>query len=320
MFNNVYKNRRVLITGHTGFKGSWLVTWLQLLGANLFGIALKPNTIPSHFSLLKSEIKSYICDIRDYNKLEQIIKKIQPEFIFHLAAQPLVIASYKSPLYTFATNVIGTANILELSRKIASLRGIVIVTSDKCYQNREILSGYKETDPLGGYDPYSASKAATEIVAASYRNSFFNVNEYGKKHGVLLATARAGNVIGGGDWAEDRLIPDIVRANLAGGPALLRYPQAVRPWQHVLDCLSGYLLLGQKLLQGKTAFADSWNFAPNFFVPVSVFELAQKMRYFWPAIQIKTRAAKVKSHETNYLKLDVSKACSFIKVAKHVEY
>jgi CDP-glucose 4,6-dehydratase len=313
MFSNVYKNRRVLVTGHTGFKGSWLVAWLQQLGADIAGIALEPDTVPSHFAILKPGIKKYICDIRDYNKLALIIKKIKPEIIFHLAAQPLVRESYLSPLYTLETNIMGTANVLEASKNIPALRAVVVVTSDKCYENREILRGYREGDRLGGYDPYSASKAAAEIVTASYRNSFFNVDKFGKEHHVLIATARAGNVIGGGDWAKDRLIPDIVHSSVAGNVVLLRNSQAVRPWQHVLESLSGYLLLGEKLLQGKKDFAASWNFAPNYADTISVLDIAKKMRNLWPIINFKKQVSGKHLHEAQYLRLNSFKARSLLK-------
>jgi CDP-glucose 4,6-dehydratase len=313
MFNNVYKNRKVLVTGHTGFKGSWLVSWLQDLGADVLGIALEPDTNPSHFASLKLNVKTHICDVRDYEKISSIIKNFKPEIIFHLAAQPLVIESYKSPLYTFETNIIGTANVLEAGKGIDALKAVIAITTDKCYENQEWVWSYRETDRLGGYDPYSASKAAAEMVIASYRNSFFNVDKFGKQHCTLIASARAGNVIGGGDWAPDRLIPDIIRASVANKVTLLRNPQAIRPWQHVLESLSGYLLLGEKLFKGEKTFATAWNFAPDSENGVSVLEVVEKMQQIWPKIKFKKQKNINQFHETHYLTLDSSKARSLLK-------
>lgn len=258
MFDNVYKNRKVLVTGHTGFKGSWLTLWLQMMGAEVIGISLPSDTSPNHCDLLKLDIESYYIDIRDEDSIRQKIIEIQPEIVFHLAAQPLVRRSYRFPLKTWATNVMGTANILDACRELQDLKAIVVVTTDKCYNNKEWERGYREDDPLGGHDPYSASKGGSELVAASYRSSFFNTPS-----SPLLATARAGNVIGGGDWAEDRLIPDLIRSIDSGESLEIRSPNATRPWQHVLECLSGYLLLGQKLLEENEYCADAWNFGPS---------------------------------------------------------
>jgi CDP-glucose 4,6-dehydratase len=258
MFGNRYKNRKVLVTGHTGFKGSWLVLWLQMLGAKVTGISLPPETLPNHWSLLGLDVESFYIDIRNEVVLRQKIVEINPEIVFHLAAQPLVRRSYQQPLETWAINVMGTANVLDACRKLEELAALVVVTTDKCYENKEWVWGYREIDHLGGHDPYSASKGGSELVAASYRRSFFNTPS-----SPLLATARAGNVIGGGDWSEDRLIPDLVRSVAAGMPLEIRSPNATRPWQHVLECISGYLMLGQQLLEGNKSCADAWNFGPD---------------------------------------------------------
>lgn len=258
MFENIYKGRRILVTGHTGFKGSWLVLWLLSLGAKVTGISLRPETVPAHWDLLGLDVESLYLDIRDESRLRRAVTETRPEVVFHLAAQPLVRRSYRQPLDTWATNVMGTANLLDACRQVEELAAIVVVTTDKCYENKEWVWGYREIDPLGGHDPYSASKAGSELVAGSYRRAFFN-----SPSSPLLATARAGNVIGGGDWSEDRLIPDLVRAIESGRPLEIRSPHATRPWQHVLECLSGYLMLGQQLLNGNAACADAWNFGPD---------------------------------------------------------
>ncbi|MGT2429927.1 CDP-glucose 4,6-dehydratase [Cupriavidus basilensis] len=246
LFGDVYRGRRVLLTGHTGFKGSWLALWLTQMGARVTAVALPPETSPNHWDLLGLGVDDHRLDIRDGDALAKAVASARPEIVFHLAAQPLVRRSYREPVATWATNVMGTANLLESCRNTDSVRGILVVTSDKCYENHEWVWGYRENDRLGGHDPYSASKAATEILVASYRASFM--------HGEAapgLASARAGNVIGGGDWSEDRLIPDLVRAIVAGQEVEIRSPEATRPWQHVLESLSGYLLLGKRLLEGR---------------------------------------------------------------------
>jgi CDP-glucose 4,6-dehydratase len=236
LFNNIYKNKRVLVTGNTGFKGSWLTLWLKEMGAQVFGISLPPDTEPNHWNLSKINCRNFFQDIRNFEMTSKIMDEVQPEIIFHLAAQTLVRKSYKNVLETWSTNVMGTANLLEICKKIPTIRAMVVVTTDKVYENKEWLWGYRENDALGGYDSYSASKAATELVVSSFRKSFF-------QNGPLVATARAGNVIGGGDWAEDRLIPDLIRAISKNEILEIRSPKSTRPWQHVLDCLSGYLLL-----------------------------------------------------------------------------
>lgn len=300
-FSDVYRDRNVLVTGHTGFKGSWLTLWLQSLGARVAGIALAPDTTPNHWNLLGLEINEYRMDIRDADAIASIVNKLQPEIVFHLAAQPLVRRSYVDPLETWSTNVMGTANLLEACRHVPSVSSIVVVTTDKCYENLNCARGYREDDRLGGYDPYSASKAGAELVAASYRTAFF------QEHGPLLATARAGNVIGGGDWSEDRLIPDLVRAVQCRVPMEIRYPHATRPWQHVLDPLGGYLLLGQKLLEGQREFAEAWNFGPDAEDNRTVAEVLERLRAYWPELTWQV-TPQPQPHEAALLHLDSNKA------------
>lgn len=302
LFDNIYENKRVLVTGHTGFKGSWLSLWLSELGAKVFGLSLSPDTVLSHWDLLNLPISDYNCDIRDAVAVDQIIKSIQPEIIFHLAAQPLVRRSYRDPLETWSTNVMGTVNVLEACRHNASVKAIVVITTDKCYENYEVSRGYREDDRLGGYDPYSASKAGSELVAASYRRAFFD-----NENGTLLATARAGNVVGGGDWSEDRLIPDLIRAVSKQESLGVRSPNATRPWQHVLESLSGYLLLGEKLYIGCKDLAGSWNFGPRLDGNRSVLEVLKKFNKVWEDINWhQTTCAQ--PHESKLLYLDSNKA------------
>lgn len=302
ILGNGFKNRRVLVTGHTGFKGSWLVLWLQLLGAKVTGISLPPETSPNHWNLLGLDVESFHLDIRNGELLRQKILATKPEIVFHLAAQPLVRRSYQRPLETWATNVMGTANVLDACRQVEKLAAMVIVTTDKCYENKEWVWGYREIDPLGGHDPYSASKAGSELVASSYRHSFFNTPS-----GPLLATARAGNVIGGGDWSEDRLIPDLVRSVEAGKPLEIRSPNATRPWQHVLECLSGYLMLGQKLLEGNKSCADAWNFGPDREGNRQVKQVLAALKADWPTMEWRCGDTP-QPHEAQLLHLDSSKA------------
>lgn len=309
----IYRGKRVLITGHTGFKGSWLSAWLSKLDAELTGIALAPNTDPNHFDLLDLEINNYFIDIRDYESLRQTMLLANPEIIFHLAAQPLVRDSYERPLYTFETNMMGTAHILEASRELPNLKAIVVITTDKCYENKEWVWGYREIDPMGGHDPYSASKGCAELITASYRNSFFNLDHFGNTHQVLIASARAGNVIGGGDWSKDRLIPDLIKGAIAKQRVPIRKPNATRPWQHVLESLSGYLLLGSKLLAGDKSFADAWNFAPTDEGSATVLSVIKNMQSHWDSIQYDLKEDLSALHEANLLKLDCSKANAILK-------
>jgi CDP-glucose 4,6-dehydratase len=298
-----YLGKRVLVTGHTGFKGSWLTLFLSSLGAKVTGIGLDPLPRASHWDDLHLEIEDHRLDVRDECSLERAFVGAQPEVVFHLAAQALVRESYDSPLDTWSTNVMGTANVLEASRKTSSVRAVVVVTTDKCYENREWPWGYRETDQIGGHDPYSASKAAAEILCASYRRSFLNGSL-----GPLLATARAGNVVGGGDWAQDRLVPDIVRSLQSRAALRVRHPTATRPWQHVLDGLYGYLLLGQRLLAGERAFADAWNFGPDETSDATVEAVLVAFRRHLPALEWIASPAEANRKETDTLRLDSSKA------------
>ncbi|QTA79194.1 CDP-glucose 4,6-dehydratase [Desulfonema limicola] len=313
MFNSIYKNRRVLITGHTGFKGSWLALWLTELGAEVIGYSTSPPTFPNHFDLLGLPVKSITADIRDYNKLLDTFIKYQPEVVFHLAAQPLVRFSYKEPRETFETNIMGTVNVLDACKSVLSVRAVVNITSDKCYENREWVWGYRENDPMGGYDPYSASKGCSELVTSAWRNSFFHPDEYGKSHNILAASARAGNVIGGGDWADDRLIPDIMKAASRGEKVVIRNPSATRPWQHVLEPLSGYLCLGQKLLEGKPDFAQAWNFGPSTEEVLSVRQVLEYIKQYWDAVTFEIQQDLANPHEASLLKLDCSKSDMVLK-------
>ena len=308
MFQDLYRNRKVLVTGHTGFKGSYLVYWLKQLGAEVCGVGLEMDDDFDHFSLIKPDIRSEIFDIRDRKKLDALFAEFQPEIVFHLAAQPLVRLSYLDPVETFDINVTGTACLLDACRKAGACRAIVAITSDKCYENRETLTPYVESDPMGGYDPYSASKGCAELVISSYRRSFFNVAEYGRSHNTLLASARAGNVVGGGDWARDRLVPDLMKGAAKKECAVIRNPLAVRPWQHVLEPLSGYLDLGAELLQGGTSFASAYNFGPENTSAVTVGEAAEFLKAGWPEMRYEVTPPADAPHEAKLLLLDASKA------------
>lgn len=308
LFGGAFEGKRVFLTGHTGFKGSWLAYWLNKLGADIMGYSIDIPSIPSHFEILHPDVRTVMGDIRNASQLQQAVADFRPEIIFHLAAQPLVRYSYQHPLETFDTNVMGTANVFEAARNCSDVRAIVNITSDKCYENLETDIAYKETDRMGGYDPYSASKGAAELIVNSYRNSFFNLHDYGNRHQVLLASARAGNVIGGGDWADDRLIPDIVKASQANQPVTIRNPKATRPWQHVLEPLSGYLLLGQLLLERDTSAADGWNFGPQNNETLPVEGVLALMKEVWPDLDYKIEHVEGARHEASLLRLDCSKA------------
>jgi CDP-glucose 4,6-dehydratase len=304
-----WSGKRVFITGHTGFKGGWLCLWLEQLGAEVTGYALEPPTSPSLFEVaqIAQGMNSVIGDIRNVASLETAMRVAAPEIVMHMAAQPLVRQSYIDPIETYSTNVMGTVHLLEVIRKIPSVRAVVNVTSDKCYENREWIWAYREDEALGGYDPYSNSKGCAELVASAYRTSFFNPLQY-DKHGVALASARAGNVIGGGDWAVDRLIPDILRAVSKKTPIMIRNPHAIRPWQHVLEPLSGYLLLASNLYQHGTAFAEAWNFGPLHEDARPVSWIVEKMTDLWGAGASWQLDDAHHPHEAHYLKLDCSKA------------
>ena len=307
-----WAGKRVLVTGHTGFKGAWLSSWLRRLGAEPSGFALAPSTKPSLYADARVEsvmARSTIGDLRDAAALSRAVAEARPEVIFHLAAQALVLPSYEDPVGTFATNVIGTANLLEAVRRTPGIKVVVIVTSDKCYDNREWHWGYREIDPLGGKDPYSASKGCTELVAASYRHSFFPPQAVAE-HGVVLVTARAGNVIGGGDWSDHRLLPDLVRGVLAGAPVQIRHPAATRPWQHVLDPLAGYLAVAERAWTEGTAVGEAWNFGPLDEGQRNVGWMADRFAALWgiPADRVWTRDERSHPGESSLLKLDISKA------------
>ncbi len=314
MFNNSYKNKKVLITGHTGFKGSWLSIWLKEMGAVVTGYSLAPPTKPNMFESLKlkDQIRHHEGNILDDRNLFKVFHDTQPEVVFHLAAQPLVRQSYDLPKETYETNAIGTLNILETVRNCDSVKACIVITTDKCYENREWIYGYRETDPLGGYDPYSSSKACAELIVSAYRNSYFNKNDYGKSHHISLASVRAGNVIGGGDWAEDRLIPDCVRAVSENNPIVLRNPKSTRPWQHVLEPLAGYIWLGALMMKNGTSYSEGWNFGPYDESVISVEEVVDEVIRLWGKGEKRLNPDK-QPHEAGLLKLDISKAQSLLK-------
>jgi CDP-glucose 4,6-dehydratase len=306
---NFWHDRKVFVTGHTGFKGSWLCLWLHAMGAKVTGYALQPPTKPSLFELcnVSELVHSVIGDIRDRAGLEQALINARPEIVFHMAAQPLVRESYKNPVETYETNVMGTVNLFEAVRKCPEVRAVVNITTDKCYENKEWVWGYREDEPMGGYDPYSNSKGCSELVTSAYRNSFFNPNQYAL-HRVGLASARAGNVIGGGDWAADRLIPDCIRALLQGQTIDIRFPKSIRPWQHVLEPLSGYLELAQKLYENGPHYSEGWNFGPDDNDAQPVEWIVKKMCEKWGRSASFDVDQGEHPHEASYLKLDCSKA------------
>lgn len=306
---NFWQGKKVFLTGHTGFKGSWISLWLQNMGAEVKGYSLTPPTKPSLFeeANIADGMLSEIGDIRDYKALNQSLNSFKPEIVLHMAAQPLVRLSYDQPIETYATNVMGTVNLLESCRHLDTVRAIVNITSDKCYENKEWVWGYRENEPMGGYDPYSNSKGCAELVASSFRQSFFNPNNY-TQHGVGLASVRAGNVIGGGDWALDRLIPDILQAFEKNEPVEIRNPNAIRPWQHVLEPLSGYLIVAEKLYQQGADYSEAWNFGPNEQDAQPVQYIVNALANSWGNNANWFLSSGTHPHEAHYLKLDCSKA------------
>ncbi len=310
---NFWKGKRVFLTGHTGFKGSWLCLFLNYLGANVTGYALEPNTKPALYPLcnIDSFVQTTIGDIRDLEKLQRSINKTNPDIVLHMAAQTLVRLSYQIPVDTFSVNVMGTVNVLEAVRHCSNVKAVVNVTTDKCYENKEWAWAYRENEPMGGYDPYSGSKGCSELVTSAYRNSFFNQNKY-SEHGVAIASVRAGNVIGGGDWAEDRLIPDFVRAIQNNKKIILRSPKAIRPWQHVLEPLSGYLVLAEALYNKGPEFAQAWNFGPNDVDAKPVKWIVDTICNKWGNGAEYEIDSNPQPHEATYLKLDCSKAKTYL--------
>ena len=306
-----WHGKRVLLTGHTGFKGSWLSLWLQSMGAQVTGYALAPPTNPSLFDMAEvgQGMTSVIGDIRDLANLQAVFTQHRPEIVIHMAAQPLVRYSYQNPVETYATNVMGTVHLLEAVRNTSGVKAVVNITTDKCYENREWAWGYRENEPMGGFDPYSNSKGCAELVSAAYRSSYFNANNYAQ-HGVATATVRAGNVIGGGDWAQDRLIPDILAAFEQGRKVDIRNPNAIRPWQHVMEPLRGYLTLAEQLFEHGPSFGEGWNFGPNDEDAKPVGWIVEQMAALWGSSAQWQIDTGEHPHEAHYLKLDISKARS----------
>ena len=306
--------KRVFLTGHTGFKGGWLSLWLTSMGAKVTGYALTPNTVPNFFEVAQVEgdlEQSHIADIRDLDTLQKAMAIAKPEIVIHMAAQPLVRYSYANPVETYATNVMGTVNVLESIRNLDCVRSAIIVTTDKCYENKEWAWGYRENEPMGGHDPYSNSKGCAELVTNAYRQSYFSPEKY-TQHKVAIASARAGNVIGGGDWSEDRLIPDAIKAFEAKETLMIRNPLATRPWQHVLEPLSGYLVLAQALYQEGSKFDGGWNFGPRDEDARSVQEVINLLIKNWVSVASWTQDQSEQPHEAHALKLDCSKACQYL--------
>ncbi len=309
-----YKGKKVLVTGHTGFKGSWLTLWLNELGADVIGYSLETPTNPSLFKILRlnKKITHIIGDVRDEKKIKKIFKKYKPEIVFHLAAQPLVRYSYKYPRLTYETNIMGTVNTFEAARETKSVKVIINITTDKCYKNKESIVGYEENDPMGGYDPYSSSKGCSELITSAYRNSFFNPKDFKEKHNVIISSVRAGNVIGGGDWAEDRLIPDCIRALTKNETLIIRSPNAVRPWQYVLEPLSGYLHLGSVMWNKGIKYGQAWNFGPENKDILKVEEVLKKVITIFGKGNYKVKEEN-KLHETKLLMLNIKKAKDLLK-------
>ena len=311
IFDNFYCGKRVLVTGHTGFKGSWLSIWLHELGAEVVGVSQEPFTNRDNYVLsgignkMMADLRSDICDGQ---KMKEIFQKYQPEIVFHLAAQPLVRYSYEQPVETYEANVMGTIHVMEAIRATSSVKVGVMITTDKCYDNKEQMRGYKEDDPFGGYDPYSSSKGACEIAIQSWRRSFFNPEDYGKKHHVSLASVRAGNVIGGGDWALDRIIPDCIKALEQDKVIDIRSPKAIRPWEHVLEPLSGYMLLAKKQWEHPTEFCEGWNFGPESESVSTVWEVATELIKNYGKGELKDSSDPNAVHEAKLLMLDITKA------------
>lgn len=304
-----WQGKKVFITGHTGFKGSWLSLWLHEMGAIVKGYSLPAPTKPSLFEEAKvwENLISEEGDIRDFSKLRQSLDEFKPEVVFHMAAQPLVRLSYDEPIETYSTNVMGTVHLLEAVKQVGGVKAVINITSDKCYENQEWVWGYRENEPMGGYDPYSNSKGCAELVASSYRQSFFNAELY-TEHGCALASVRAGNVIGGGDWASDRLIPDILKSFSEGRDVEIRSPHAIRPWQHVLEPLSGYLCVAENLYTHGPAFADGWNFGPKDEDAQPVEFIVNNLAELWGEGANWFLSREIHPHEAHYLKLDCSKA------------
>lgn len=314
LFDNFFNGKRVLVTGHTGFKGSWLSIWLNELGAQVIGVGLEPNSPKDNYVLSNVGERIYAdvrADIRNAQSIQDIFSKHNPEIVFHLAAQPLVRYSYEYPVETYQTNLMGTINILEAIRHTESVKIGVMITTDKCYENKEQLRGYEESDPMGGYDPYSSSKGCCELAIASWRNSFFNPKEYHNHH-KAVASVRAGNVIGGGDWALDRIVPDCIRAIEHGEPIELRNPNAIRPWQHVLEPLLGYMLLAKRLGEDPTRFSQAWNFGPHAESTVTVKEIADKIVERYGKGEVNVCDTMSPLHEANLLTLNINKAIRYL--------
>ncbi len=310
MFNDVYKDKTVLVTGHTGFKGSWLAIWLTMMGAKVVGYSLDPYSERGNYCASKLSERLYADlrgDTRDLDALDAAVKKYRPEMVFHLAAQALVRTSYEQPKYTFETNIMGSLNVMEAMRANDCLKTAVMITSDKCYENVEQIWGYKETDRMGGDDPYSASKGCTELMLHAYRQSYFNPKKYAE-HGKAVATVRAGNVIGGGDWSDNRLIPDCIRYIEEGKPIAIRNPKATRPWEHVLEPLSGYLKVGQKLTEDPVKYATSFNFGPHISANKPVLEVVRRLVEYYGKGEVIDASDPNAAHENTLLNLDVTKA------------